>query len=72
MNCWWPKRLSVCRWRCLSAFEVTIIQEEILRHFHFSFSILDLSFVIADLTVPAMANDKSKMENEKLNVNYEC
>ena len=21
MNCWWPKRLSVCRWRCLSVFD---------------------------------------------------
>jgi len=72
MNCQWPKRSRICRLRCLSAFEVTISQEEILRHFHFSYSILDLSFAIAGTVESAMANDKSKMEYEKWNVNYEC
>src|SRR5262245_12010213 len=72
MSCRWPKRSGLCRWRCSNVFEVTISQGEILRHFHFPFSILDLAVAIADPVVPAMATDKSKMENEKLNVNYEC
>src|SRR5262249_47175552 len=41
-------------------------QAEILRRFHCSFVILDLSFVIASRrAVSAMTNDKSKMTNEQ-------
>jgi len=41
-------------------------QAEILRHFHFPFAILRLSFVIAARrAVPAMTDDKRNMANGK-------
>jgi hypothetical protein len=41
---------------------------EILRHIHFPFSILRLSFdIAARRAVPATTNDKRKMENGKWN-----